>query len=92
MTTLSVEKPAYLLGHDWEQEPYRLALLEHHADPTTARRLQATGLSSGWWRSGTASILDDDDPRARLKGLPWLNSALVRLVGTELVTVRVALE
>ena len=48
MTTLTVEKPAYLLDHDWEQEPYRLALLEHHADPTTVRRLQATGLTSGW--------------------------------------------
>lgn len=48
MSTLVAEKAVYLLDHDWEQEPYRLALLEHHADPTSARRLQATGLTSGW--------------------------------------------
>ena len=46
----------------------------------------------GQWRGGAASILDHDDPRARLKGLPWLNSALVRLVGTDLVTIRVDLD
>ena len=46
----------------------------------------------GQWRGGTASILDHDDPRARLKGVPWLNSALVRLVGTDLVTIRVDLD
>ncbi|WP_018179670.1 nitroreductase/quinone reductase family protein [Jongsikchunia kroppenstedtii] len=51
-------------------------------------RLQVAGA----WRSGTASILDDDDARARLKQLPWLNSLLVRLVGTELLTVRVDLD
>jgi SAM-dependent methyltransferase len=48
MSTLAAEKPAYLLDHDWEQEPYRLALLEHHADPTTASRLAATGVGAGW--------------------------------------------
>jgi SAM-dependent methyltransferase len=48
VSTLTVEKPAYLLDHDWERESYRLALLEHHADPTTARRLQETGLGAGW--------------------------------------------
>jgi SAM-dependent methyltransferase len=36
------------LDHDRELEPHRLALLEHHADPTTAQRLQATGLGTGW--------------------------------------------
>jgi SAM-dependent methyltransferase len=48
VSTLAAEKPAYLLDHDWEQEPYRLALLEHHADPTSARRLEATGIGAGW--------------------------------------------
>jgi SAM-dependent methyltransferase len=48
MSTLTAEKPAYLFGHDWELEPYRLALLEHHADPASARRLEATGLGTGW--------------------------------------------
>jgi SAM-dependent methyltransferase len=48
VSTLTAPKPAYLLDHDWEQEPYRLALLEHHADPTSARRLAAAGLRPGW--------------------------------------------
>jgi SAM-dependent methyltransferase len=48
VSALTAEKPAYLLDHGWELEPYRLALLEHHADPTTARRLAATGLCCGW--------------------------------------------
>lgn len=40
--------PSYLLEHEWEQEPRRLALLEEHADPTTARRLGATGVGPAW--------------------------------------------
>jgi SAM-dependent methyltransferase len=36
------------LDHDWAGEPDRLALLEHHADPTSARRLKETGMGSGW--------------------------------------------
>jgi SAM-dependent methyltransferase len=48
MNTVAVANPAYLLDHDWEQEPYRLALLEHHADPTTVRRIGETGIRAGW--------------------------------------------
>jgi deazaflavin-dependent oxidoreductase (nitroreductase family) len=45
------------------------------------------------WRSGTAHILPDDDPRerARMLGRP-VNDALVRLVGTETFTIRVDLD
>lgn len=46
MSTLM--QPAYLLEHDWEQEPHRLQLLENHADPTTIRRLEASGVTTGW--------------------------------------------
>jgi SAM-dependent methyltransferase len=46
MSTLTT--PAYLLEHDWDAEPRRLQLLERHADPTTKRRLEATGLGEGW--------------------------------------------
>jgi deazaflavin-dependent oxidoreductase (nitroreductase family) len=46
----------------------------------------------GRWHSGTAHLLPDDDPRARLKTLPRLNSAAVRTVGGRLLTVRVDLE
>jgi SAM-dependent methyltransferase len=44
----TVAKPAYLLEHDWEQEPRRLHLLEQHADPTSVDRLEATGVGAGW--------------------------------------------
>ena len=44
------------------------------------------------WRSGVAHILYDDDWRARQRQLPnKLNSATVRLMGTEHLTIRVDL-
>jgi hypothetical protein len=47
--------------------------------------------AGGRWRDGIAYLLPDDDPRARLRQLPWFNSLLVRLLGTDLLTVRVDL-
>ena len=46
----------------------------------------------GTWFTGTATILDDDDPRERLRDLPWLNGLLVRTVGSDLLTIRVDLD
>lgn len=46
----------------------------------------------GGWHPGTAHLLDDDDPRRRLKDLPRLNSLAVRLLGNNLLTVRVDLD
>lgn len=46
----------------------------------------------GRWRAGTASPLPDDDPHARLATLPRFNSAMVRALGTDLLTVRVDLD
>ena len=45
------------------------------------------------WRSGTAHVLPNDDARERQRriGLRF-NAAVVRLMGTELVTVRVDLD
>lgn len=47
----------------------------------------------GRWRSGRAELLPEDDPAARLA---WLgrpvNDALLRIVGTELLTIRVDLD
>ena len=45
------------------------------------------------WRTGTAELLPDDDPHARLKliGRP-VNGAMVRAMGTNLLTVRIRLE
>ena len=45
------------------------------------------------WRSGTARVLADDDWRERQRRMPnKLNSAVVRGMGTEHVTVRVDLD
>ncbi|MFF3845741.1 nitroreductase/quinone reductase family protein [Streptomyces sp. NPDC002328] len=46
----------------------------------------------GRWHTGTAQLLPDDDPVARLRSLPRFNSAAVRTLGTNLLTVRVDLE
>lgn len=56
------------------------------ADPRVRVRLR------GRWHSGTAHLLPDDDPVARLRGLPRVNSVGVRALGTNLLTVRVDLE
>ena len=45
----------------------------------------------GKWRSGTAHLVPDDDPHARLRSLPQFNSFGVRTFGTDLLTVRVDL-
>lgn len=44
------------------------------------------------WRTGRAVLLPDDDPYARLATLPRFNSAMVRALGTDLLTVRIDLE
>jgi deazaflavin-dependent oxidoreductase (nitroreductase family) len=56
------------------------------ADPRV--RVQIRGV----WHEGTAHLLPDDAPLARLKKAPWHNSMLVRLFGTNLLTVRVDLD
>jgi deazaflavin-dependent oxidoreductase (nitroreductase family) len=55
------------------------------ADPRVRLRIGAR------WYVGTAQLLDDDDPRARLGQLPRFNSLMVQLVGTQLLTVRIDL-
>jgi deazaflavin-dependent oxidoreductase (nitroreductase family) len=45
------------------------------------------------WRSGTATVLPDDDARARLEQVGHaVNGFMVRTVGSELLTVRVDLD
>jgi deazaflavin-dependent oxidoreductase (nitroreductase family) len=46
----------------------------------------------GKWRNGTAHLLPDDDPVQRLEKLPRLNSAVVRVMGSDLLTIRVDLD
>ena len=55
-------------------------------DPRVRVRLR------GKWRSGTAHLVPDDDPRARLEDLPQFNSFGVRTFGTNLLTIRVDLD
>ncbi|MCC5478706.1 nitroreductase family deazaflavin-dependent oxidoreductase [Streptomyces sp. NPDC059680] len=55
------------------------------ADPRVRVRI------GGRWHHGTAHLLPDDDPVARLRSLPRFNSAAVRAFGTSLLTVRVDL-
>jgi deazaflavin-dependent oxidoreductase (nitroreductase family) len=53
------------------------------AEPRVRVRLRGT------WRSGTAHLLPDDDPHARLRDQGQLNAFGVRTFGTNLLTVRV---
>jgi deazaflavin-dependent oxidoreductase (nitroreductase family) len=46
----------------------------------------------GRWRSGTAHVMPDDDPVERQKQLRPLNAAMVRAVGTDLLTIRIDLD
>ncbi|GAB3476229.1 nitroreductase/quinone reductase family protein [Amycolatopsis cihanbeyliensis] len=55
------------------------------ADPRVRLRL------NGRWHSGTAHLVPEDDAKARLKALPRMNSAAVRVVGTDLLTLRIDL-
>ena len=55
------------------------------ANPNVRVRLR------GRWHNGTAHLVPDDDPRARLRELPQFNSFGVRTFGTNLLTIRVDL-
>lgn len=47
---------------------------------------------AGRWYTGTAQPLPGDNPRQRLTRLPWHNSVMVRLLGTNLLTIRISLD
>jgi deazaflavin-dependent oxidoreductase (nitroreductase family) len=53
------------------------------ANPNVRVRLK------GQWHAGVAHLVPGDDPRARLKSLPQINSFGVRTFGTNLLTIRV---
>jgi deazaflavin-dependent oxidoreductase (nitroreductase family) len=44
------------------------------------------------WRTGTAHLMPDDNPRARQRSMRKLNAAVVRALGTDLLTVRIDLD
>ena len=70
---------------------------EHGARAAYVRNLRANPrvrikLRDGW-RGGTAQVLDDDDPQARLRRMGLrVNALVVRLMGTDLLTVRIDLD
>ena len=56
------------------------------ADPRVRVRVR------GRWHSGTAHLLPEDDAAARLAALPKMNSAAVRAMGDNLLTIRIDLD
>lgn len=46
----------------------------------------------GKWRTGVAHLLPLDDPYARLRQLPAINSLAVRVLGAHLLTLRIDLD
>jgi deazaflavin-dependent oxidoreductase (nitroreductase family) len=44
------------------------------------------------WRTGTAHVLEDDDPIARQESMPRANARAVRMFGTQLLTIRIDLD
>jgi deazaflavin-dependent oxidoreductase (nitroreductase family) len=70
---------------------------EHGRDASYVRNLEAdprVRVKIGRrWRTGTATILPDDDPKARLDRIGrHVNGFMVRAVGTDLLTIRVDLD
>ena len=70
---------------------------EHGHDANYVRNLEANlrvRVKIGHrWRTGTATVLPDDDPRKRLDQVGHrVNGFMVRAVGTDLLTVRVDLD
>lgn len=47
--------------------------------------------ADGRWHTGTAEVLPEDDPHARLRRLPAANSAVVRALGTDLLTIKITI-
>ena len=62
----------------------------HHADyvRNPSRNPGVRVKVDGRWRTGTAQVLPDDDPIERPRTLDPRNARGVRLMGTDLLTVR----
>jgi deazaflavin-dependent oxidoreductase (nitroreductase family) len=77
-------------------------IVAEHRSAGYVRNLQANPRVrvkvGGAWRTGTAHVLPDDDPRARQRelsrGRPLraMNAASVRAMGTSLLTIRIDLD
>lgn len=82
-------------GLDRETDTFWI-VAEHGANSAYVRNIAAdprVRLRIGRrWRSGTATILAGDDPRARQHHMTKLNAAVVRAMGSDLLTIRVDLD
>ncbi|WP_128431666.1 nitroreductase/quinone reductase family protein [Streptomyces cyaneus] len=78
-----VEDSFWLVSEFGERSQY---VRNIKADPRVRVRIR------GRWHTGTAHLLPDDDTTARLRALPRLNSAAVRVIGVGQLTVRVDLD
>ena len=69
------------------EQGYRAQYVKNiQANPRVRIRVRAR------WRSGTARVVPDDDPRARQRSLPRLNALFVRLMGGNLLSIKVDLD
>jgi deazaflavin-dependent oxidoreductase (nitroreductase family) len=78
-----IDNQFWMVSEHGEHSHY---VLNIKANPAVRLRIH------GRWRSGTAHLLHEDDAKERLRTLPGLNSAVVRLVGSDLLTVRIDLD
>jgi deazaflavin-dependent oxidoreductase (nitroreductase family) len=78
-----VDNQFWMVSEHGEHSHY---VLNIKANPAVRLRIH------GKWRTGTAHLLPGDDAPERLRSLPGFNSALVRLMGSELLTIRVDLD
>ena len=78
-----IKNKFWMVSEHGEHSDY---VLNIKANPRVSVRIR------GRWRTGTAHLLPDDDPIARLSQLPELNSAAVRMMGSDLLTIRVDLD
>jgi deazaflavin-dependent oxidoreductase (nitroreductase family) len=78
----------------WIVAEHRTAAYVRNLEANPRVRVQVGGA----WRTGTAHVLVDDDPRERQRSLSRgrplraMNAASVRAMGTDLVTVRIDLD
>jgi deazaflavin-dependent oxidoreductase (nitroreductase family) len=82
------------VGNGLEGDTFWL-VAEHGYASSYVRNIQANPRvrvkAGGRWRSGTAHLLPEEDPRERQRRMNRLNAAAVRLVGTDLLVIRIDL-
>jgi deazaflavin-dependent oxidoreductase (nitroreductase family) len=78
-----IDNQFWLISEHGEHSHY---VLNIKANPAVWLRIR------GRWRSGTAHLLHEDDVNERLRSMSGLNSTLVRVMGSDLLPIRVDLD